>query len=187
MARRKVNKQELLAAAEELLMERGYDHFHFRMLAEKLEIGRSTIYEYFSSKEELILVYMDQLMKKVMNECKEWANEAPLKRLKGYLSIFMKYTQIHRMMQILPLMVQTVSPELETFIEKLFQDHQQIYDWITEAVEEAKKKDEIRHDIPTQLITAIILSTVQLPKWMDQEEVISGEMVFDLLHQGFRF
>lgn len=185
MARRKVNEQQLLMATEELLLERGYNGFHFRALAEKLKIGRSTIYEYYSSKEELILAYMNQVMRKVMKECQEWLNQAPLQRLKGYLSVFMKYTQIHRMIQILPMIDRTISSNIEQEIEKLFHDHQQVYAWIVAAIDEAKKRGEIRRDLPTQLITAMIFSSVQLPHFMNIEEAISGEMIFDLLHRGF--
>ncbi|MGF7088502.1 AcrR family transcriptional regulator [Kroppenstedtia sanguinis] len=32
-------------------------------------MGRSTIYEYYSSKEQLILVYMERLMNQIMKEC----------------------------------------------------------------------------------------------------------------------
>ncbi len=185
MARRKVNKQQLLMATEELLLERGYNGFHFRALAEKLKIGRSTIYEYYSSKEELILDYMHQMMREVLTECEEWVHEPPLERLKGYLSVFMKYTQIHQMIQILPLMDRTRSPDMDPAIDRLFVYHRKIYSWIVEAINHAKNRGEIRQEIPTQLITALIFSSVQLPRLMDGEESISGEMIFDLFHRGF--
>lgn len=169
-------------------MERGYSGFHFRVLAEKLGIGRSTIYEYYTNKEELILAYMNQLMGKVMRECKSWENQVPLERMKGYLSVFMQYDQIHHMIQILPMIDRSNSSiEVEKEIQKLFYDHQKVYAWITNAIDEAKEREEIRKDLPTQLLAAIIFSSVQLPKLMTEEikEIISGEMIFDLLHKGF--
>lgn len=185
MARRKVDERNILSAAEELLLEKGYEGFHFRALAERLSIGRSTLYEYYGSKEELILAYMNQVMEQVMKKCEKWKSEAPLERLKGYLSVFMHYTHpIQSMTQIMPLLNHT-HPSMKEKVEKLFRDHQRIYLWIADAIEEAKQQGEIRSDLSTSLLTAMIFSSVQLPNWIHDEEKISGEMIFDLLHRGW--
>ena len=186
MARRKVNEIQILSAAEELLLERGYDGFHFRALADRLSIGRSTLYEYYSGKEEIIVTYMNQAMENVMKKCEPWKDKAPLERLKGFCSVFMQYTQqMHCMAQIMPKIERTNSC-VEQKIEKLFRDHHRIYTWIFDAINEAKKRGEIRDNLSTSLITAMIFSSIQLPNWMDDQEKISGEMIFDLLQRGFQ-
>jgi len=186
VAKRKVNESDILAAAEALLIEKGYDGFHFRALAERLSIGRSTLYEYFASKEELIVTYMEQAMANVMTKCKRWQDQAPLERLKGYLIIFMQHThQIHCMAQIIPMMDQS-NAYVEKKIQKLFRDHHQVYTWIADTIDEAKQRGEIRQDLSTGLLTAMIFSSVQLPNWIDGgKEAITGEMIFDLLERGF--
>jgi AcrR family transcriptional regulator len=188
MGKKKLDKQQLFLATEELLLERGYNGFHFRALSEKLKVGRSTIYDYYSNKDELILAYMNESMKKVIQECEKLNGQAPLQRLESYLSVFMQYDQIHQMIQILPMINRSIlSEDLKKEIQKLFDDHQKIYTWISKAIDEAKENKEIRKDLPTQLITAIIFSAVQLPNWMNEEtqDQISGKMIFDLFHKGF--
>ncbi len=185
MARRKVDKQELFAVTEALLLERGYNGFHFGVLSERLGVGRSTIYEYYSSKEQLILVYMQRVMNQIMKECQEWASDPALKRLKGYLAVFMRYSQIHRITQILPMIDRSVSPEVNASIKQLSDSHQTVYSWIVDAIEEAKSEGEIRRDLSTSLIAAMIFSSIQLPDAMRGEQ-ISGDQVFRLLYEGFQ-
>lgn len=186
MARKKVDERELLAATEELLLERGYNGFHFGALSEKLGVGRSTIYEYYSGKEHLITAYMDQVMQRIMKECQQCASFAALERLKGYLAVFMRYSQVHRIIQILPMIDRSVSPEVESSIGKLSEDHQKVYTWIADAIEEAKSEGEIRRDLPTPLIAAMIFSSIQLPDVMRGAGQVSGEMIFNLLYEGFK-
>lgn len=183
MAKKKINPQELLDAAEELLLERGYSGFHFGALSEKLGIGRSTIYEYFSDKDELITAYMDQVMNRVIEDCRECAPLSGLNRLKGYLNVFLRYTQIQRIIQILPMLDLSASPEGGEAVARLIEQHRLIHRWIVEAIEEAKSMGEIRSDQSTRLIAAMIFSSIQLPDVM-QGESVTGEMVIDLLYQG---
>lgn len=186
MARRKVDEGELLVAAEELLLERGYSGFHFGALSEKLGVGRSTIYEYYSSKEQLIIAYMDQVMRRIMEECEEWSSSAPLERLQGYLTVFMRYSQIHGIIQLLPKIDRSVSSEVEASIKKLSDDHEKVYTWIVDTIEEAKADGGIRHDLPTPLIAAMIFSSIQLTDVMKGRGFVSGEMVFSFLYEGFQ-
>ena len=46
-------RQALLAALRDLLFERGYDGFAVRDIVERANVGRSTFYEHFESKEEI--------------------------------------------------------------------------------------------------------------------------------------
>lgn len=59
MARRKIKeynerRDEILAAAEQLFMTRGYDNTSVESIIEVVEISKGTFYYYFKSKEELL-------------------------------------------------------------------------------------------------------------------------------------
>lgn len=62
MTRRKLHKPELMKVTEKLLLEQGYGGFNFSTVASLLNIGRTTLYEYYASKDELIVDYMNELM-----------------------------------------------------------------------------------------------------------------------------
>ncbi|WP_164491680.1 TetR/AcrR family transcriptional regulator [Staphylospora marina] len=185
MARKKVDMRELFDATGQLLLERGYGGFHFGALSERLGVGRSTIYEYFRSKEQLILAYMNDLMGKVLAECEKQGALPPLDRLRNWLSVFMRYSHIQRIFQSLPFLDPTESPEAEAFMRKLFQDHKKLYVMIEQTIEEAKDAGVIRKSVPTGLLTAMIFSSVYLPEVMGPGQSVSGEDFLDLLHRGF--
>ncbi len=121
MTRRKLREEELLAATEELFLEKGYEGFHFKALSEKLNVGRSTLYEYYPNKEELICSYMLKVMEQIFDECNGLSSNTPLQELRELLYVFMKYSQIHKIIQIIPIMNRDVSPAVERAIQRLFQ------------------------------------------------------------------
>ena len=57
MARqKKMDEAAMLRETEKLLLERGYEGFSFKALSANLDIARSTIYEYYSHKDDLITI-----------------------------------------------------------------------------------------------------------------------------------
>ena len=62
MARQKLHIDELYEVSGKILVEKGYAGFHFKLVADQLNVSRSTIYEYFSNKDELIASLMVHLM-----------------------------------------------------------------------------------------------------------------------------
>lgn len=62
--RREQEKQELrqaiLTAAGELFLERGYEHFSLRQVAERIGYSATTIYLYFKDKDDLLFTVVDE-------------------------------------------------------------------------------------------------------------------------------
>jgi AcrR family transcriptional regulator len=64
---KKVDKRtEIIQAALDLIVERGFHGASMAMIAEKAAVGAGTIYHYFESKEALINELYQELEKKVM-------------------------------------------------------------------------------------------------------------------------
>lgn len=55
-------QQDILAAARELFLRQGYHETTLEEIARHAEFGKGTIYNYFSSKEDLFLAICDQLV-----------------------------------------------------------------------------------------------------------------------------
>jgi len=53
--------QEILTAAAELFGERGYDGVSLEDVAERLDVAKSSLYYYFSSKDELVTAAIESL------------------------------------------------------------------------------------------------------------------------------
>lgn len=61
-------KQGMVAAAIELMADRGLQKFRFEELAEKVGYNRATIYRYFDSKQDLVTEVMMTLMHEITND-----------------------------------------------------------------------------------------------------------------------
>jgi TetR/AcrR family transcriptional regulator, repressor of fatR-cypB operon len=59
-------RSEIIQAALDLIVERGFHGTSMAMIAEKAEVGAGTIYHYFESKEALIKELYQELEEKVM-------------------------------------------------------------------------------------------------------------------------
>src|SRR5215472_6086736 len=58
-------REQILQAAAKLFAEHGYADADTHLLAEKLGVGKGTIYRYFPSKEEVFLAAADRGMRMV--------------------------------------------------------------------------------------------------------------------------
>jgi len=75
--------EEILAAANELLLEGGESELSFRKLAAKLHISAPGIYTYFSSKQALLLALVEGLLHFDMAIV---SNQTPVEKLHSLLS-----------------------------------------------------------------------------------------------------
>lgn len=53
-------------ATNQLLLQYGYNGFHFGLLAEQLNVTRAALYKYFDNKDELITEYMVEEMERFL-------------------------------------------------------------------------------------------------------------------------
>lgn len=61
--RRVQRSEQILEAAMQLFAEHGYSDTDTQLLADKLQVGKGTIYRYFRSKHELFLAAADRVMR----------------------------------------------------------------------------------------------------------------------------
>lgn len=187
MARRKIEFQDLMTETENLLLENGYDSFHFKLLANRLNVARSTIYEYYASKEELVTAYMMNIMNRVTAEIEALdRTSSALQQLQQILRIFIKYSQIHQITQMIPLINRNSSPMVKSSIDKLSRDHDIIYANITNLMDQAKQTGDIRSDVPTSVLARVYFTAIEIPNDEDIEPQEWSERIFRVLYDGMR-
>lgn len=87
-------RAEILEEATSVFAERGFAATDVQVVADRLGVGKGTVYRYFPSKDELFLAAVDLAMTKLRGEVDEAAGQAelPLDRLaagvKAYLAFF---------------------------------------------------------------------------------------------------
>src|SRR5205807_5601075 len=58
-------REEILCAAAKLFARHGYADTNTQLLAEKLGVGKGTLYRYFPSKQDLFLAAVDRVMRRL--------------------------------------------------------------------------------------------------------------------------
>jgi AcrR family transcriptional regulator len=187
MARlRSINQQELMKATEELLLEKGYDGLHFKLLAERLGVGRSTIYEYFSNKDELVASYMVNLMNTLMEKCLKLDDSDPIQQLKDLLTIFISYSHIHKFIQYIPHLKTAKTSEMERQIEKLDHDHRELFSIIVNMIKRGQSENLLRNDLPPEIITSIFFNSIQIPRTLNVDPHDWSEKLFSVIFYGIK-
>jgi len=179
--KKKFNEESIMKATEDLLLERGYDHFHFKALAERLEISRSTIYEYYANKEELIKAYMQRVMNSIFVELMLIESiESPLDQLKQLLNLFLRYYKIRHVFH---------SPEVvfSENMQDMMKDLQKIREKIVEIIQKGKKMGYFRSDIPEDLIVTLIFYTIEIPHLSPNGDMeATSEYLYKIYVEGIK-
>lgn len=90
-------REEILEAATRLFAERGYADTDTQLLADRLRVGKGTIYRYFASKEELFQAAVDRGMQRLMAavEARVAGLADPLDRIAAAIHAFLGYYHDH--------------------------------------------------------------------------------------------
>lgn len=168
MAPRRVDKEkkklEIASAAIDLFAEKGLIDFSMNLLAQKAKIGKGTIYEYFSSREELIFAAVDlcleNLERKFSFEIKD--NEEPGKALrKVSTSFILSFHNDARAQHFLIQMATMLSKS--TYCEKIMDKIAQFREALRIQIEKIYKmgiKQKIYKKLTRQEIFVLSLNTV---------------------------
>ncbi len=95
--RRSLQKQELrrliLAAAAELFLEHGYEHFSMRQVAERIGYSATTIYLYFEHKDDLLFEVVSDGWQRFSDDllAAAAATDDPLERLQAMGRVYVSF------------------------------------------------------------------------------------------------
>ncbi len=90
-------REEILDAATELFAENGYAQADTQALAERLGVGKGTIYRHFPSKRDLFLAAVDRVMRRLREviEAKVSTIDDPLLRIATAVGTFLAFFAEH--------------------------------------------------------------------------------------------
>jgi AcrR family transcriptional regulator len=90
-------REEILEAAVKLFAEHGYANTDMQVLADTVEVGKGTLYRYFSSKRELFLAATDQIMRnaRALIDKTIVGITDPLERIRVAIGAFLRFFYDH--------------------------------------------------------------------------------------------
>lgn len=188
MARqKKMDEAEMLKETEKLLLERGYEGFSFKALSANLDIARSTIYEYYSHKDDLITDYMFILVKKVMDEMEKISSETTgLDTMKEWLKLFMRYDQVHYMISMRSQLDQSESEIARNRLKQMDGLHGKMFFMLSNQVKKAKELGEVRNDLPNELVASFFFHSILSRPANDENIEGWAEKLNDIIENGVR-
>lgn len=165
MAReRKFSDQELLQEAKRLLLQHGYEGFHFSLLAEQMEVSRGALYKYYENKDELIMDLMLQEMDLFLADLKMIENVAGFEAQYDFLmDLIFKSAEIHQLIGIGGQVPRHSNEKVTGKRERLDQLHLHMYSLLQDFVVLGREEGKLRRDIPEGLVLGFIFQTIAIP------------------------
>lgn len=185
MARQRAfTNSELLDATEQLIMERGYDGFHLKALAQLLKGARSTIYEYYANKEEIVAACMRRCMEQTLSACEGLDQYDSVEAIRRMMTIFMERASFHQLMQAAPKVDQTVSERAKADLLALEEGHAVLKEKLLQLFARALEEGHLRPDIPLPVITAVFFHAIETPNWLNLPADKWTDLLFKLWWNG---
>jgi AcrR family transcriptional regulator len=95
---REKRREQILKAACEVFARKGYRRTDVQKIADKLKVGKGTIYRYFPTKEELFLSGVNSTMQRLSDSVLEAINRIrdPVKSITAIIDILMEFCNRNR-------------------------------------------------------------------------------------------
>lgn len=186
MGRKKAfTESELLDTVERLLLTHGYEGLNLKMLSEHLHGARSTIYQYYSNREEIVVASMKRVMERILNQTNSVDETDEIQALRCLLGIYLSEANLHTIftsMNKIDITNQTdrVSSDI-LFVEDA---HSHLKEQITRLLIKAQNNQQIRSDIPIPVLTIVFFQLITTPNMLEMSHNKWSEILFQLWFDG---
>jgi AcrR family transcriptional regulator len=178
-----IDEVQLFQETEKLILESGYAGFHFKALSERLGVARSTIYNYYPKKEELITAFMVHMLKQVVLKMDRLSEkEDPVRSM---IELWGNYANIHQMMQVMPYIDKKASAKVEESVKEMFRMLQEMKVKIKIILTAEQEKGEVRTDVHMDTLVGLVMAAVQIPMHHASQEDWVKE-VYLLINDGLK-
>lgn len=184
-------RQAILAAAAELLLEKGYDGFSLRQVAQRIRYSATTIYLYFQDKDDLLTTLVRERwtrFEQLLGEAPEQHSD-PLDRLKALTRAYFEFGVAD------PVFYRSVFMQRPALLKRMLEDGRFAYPYKlwTQALEEAMEKGLIARGDPGKLADMIwatghgvIALAVTIPFFTPERSQQAFETTLDAVIKGLR-
>jgi len=154
-------KEQILTAAERVFAGKGFADATVAQVAREAGLSDATIYEYFSSKEELLFSIPLQTTRKAAQELHTHLDyiRGAVNKIRGIIYGYLSFYQNHPdYASVLMLILKQNRKFLETEAYQLIREVSRM---ITRVVEAGIAADEFKADTDPYLVRAVILGTIE--------------------------
>ncbi len=170
---------ELLDVTKRLILEHGYDGFHLKLLSQHLPGARSTIYQYYSNKEEIVAACMKRVISNVLENASSIDETDPMIALRQLLHVYLEESRLH---QLLGDAQKIHSDHIKVIDDLQFIEmaHSSLKVQLARLFEQAQKENNLREDIPLPVLIGTFFNLINTPNMLNVPTDQWSELLFQL-------
>jgi AcrR family transcriptional regulator len=188
-------REQIIKAAEDVFAKKDFQNSTISDVAKQAGVSDATIYEYFTSKEELLFSIPRANIENSKNILEDHLLyiKGAANRLRGIIYHLLSYYQDNAEFAAISLMILKTSRKfMETEIYNYLREYYQI---IIKTIEEGMESGEFKHDIDSHFVRSAILGTIEfiVVRWLMKgapddktKPVESVDSLFNLIYDGIK-
>lgn len=151
---KKMREEEIIAAAEKIFCQKGFDESSMDEIATKAEFTKRTLYQYFTNKEDLYFAVALKGYKQLFSLLRQGAEKGDAgfiklyNSCKGYYKFYKEFPEMMRLMNYIG-HVKRRSEKDSLRRKELIEHNNEIFKWVAVLIEEGKKDGSICTEIDT--------------------------------------
>ncbi|CAM4365113.1 TetR/AcrR family transcriptional regulator [Paenibacillus xylanexedens] len=171
---------ELLDTTKKLILEHGYDGFHLKLLSQHLSGARSTIYQYYANKEEIVAACMKRSIATVLENSLAIDETDPMDALEQLLLIYAEESTLHQLLGDASKINTTNSAAAARDLEFIEEAHRTLKIQLSRLFERAQQDQALRQDIPLPVLIGVFFNLINTPNMLNIPTPDWGKLLFQM-------
>lgn len=160
VTKNEARREQIMNAAEKIFAERGFHDTKISDIAKAAKLSETTIYEYFSSKEEILFSIPRERTLKTAEDIKFIFLHVAgaVNKLRVFISVYLWFWKTHESYASIALLnLKQNRKFVDTEIAAIVKD---TYGMVPEVLHEGIENGEFKNDLDISVTTAMIIGTV---------------------------
>ncbi|WP_379156252.1 TetR/AcrR family transcriptional regulator [Paenibacillus sp. sgz5001063] len=175
---------ELLDMTKKLVLEYGYDGFHLKLLSQHLSGARSTIYQYYANKEEIVAACMKRVMAMVLENALAIDETDPMHALEQLLLMYVEESTLHQLLGNASKINTANSSAAARDLEFIEEAHKTLKIQLSRLFERAQQDKGLRQDIPLPVLIGVFFNLIDTPNMLNIPTPDWGKLLFQMWIEG---
>ncbi|MEK5240502.1 TetR/AcrR family transcriptional regulator [Paenibacillus sp. FSL L8-0470] len=171
---------ELLDTTKKLVLEYGYDGFHLKLLSQHLSGARSTIYQYYSNKEEIVAACMKRVMATVLANASAIDEADSMDALEQLLLVYVEESALHQLLGNAAKINTANSSAAARDLEFIEEAHKTLKIQLSRLFERAQQEKSLRQDIPLPVLIGVFFNLIDTPNMLNIPVPAWGKLLFQM-------
>lgn len=189
MAEKNQKRKEILTSAKALFTEKGFHNTKMNEIAVNAGVGKGTLYEYFSSKQDIFDEFCIENVNLMREEIEKISNEEITFKEK-LIEIFNKKK---RSMELKDVTIEgmlshknIISDKVVKTMMKLITD---VYTILIKIIDQGKEEGVVDKNIPSEVIACTVIGTMgeyyRIRLFKEYSDIMDDDIIFNLFFNGF--